>query len=99
MFPGTTSEAQPVFAYGTLVDPRCLDEVLGYKHQGARFAARLAGYSRVSNSSYAYPYIVEASNDTVEGVLVMDLSPAEIQVLDRYEEVDSGMYRRQLVEV
>ena len=31
--------------------------------------------------------------------LLLDLSPYDLQVLDRYEEVESGVYRRELVEV
>jgi gamma-glutamylcyclotransferase (GGCT)/AIG2-like uncharacterized protein YtfP len=100
MYPTTSREAvQHVFAYGSLVDPRCLDQVLGHAHQGERLAARLQGYRRVSSGSYPYPYIVEAGDDVVDGVLVMDLSPSDFQTLDRYEEVESGIYRRELVEV
>ena len=32
-------------------------------------------------------------------VVVMDLSPYDLQVLDRYEEVESGVYRREPVQV
>src|SRR5579871_746041 len=91
--------AQPLFAYGSLVDPRCLEEVLGHTYQGERLAARLTGWSRVRSVSYPYPYIVEAPDGVVDGVLVMDLSPLEIQALDRYEEVDCGVYVRQAVQV
>ena len=100
MYPRTPAEAaHHVFAYGTLVDPRCLDEVLGHTHRGERFAARLRGWSRVTSRSYPYPYIVEAPGEVVDGILVMDLSPVDVEALDRYEEVDSGIYRRQPVEV
>jgi hypothetical protein len=90
---------QHVFAYGTLVDPRRLDEVLGHKHRGERLAARLDGYRRVMSASYPYAFILEAQGRFVDGVLLMDLSPYDLQVLDRYEEVERGMYQRQLVEV
>jgi len=91
--------AKHVFAYGTLVDPRCLEEALGHKHLGERLAARLTGWSRVTSVSYPYPYIVETPSGVVDGVLVMDLSPLEIDALDRYEDVEAGVYRRQPVEV
>jgi gamma-glutamylcyclotransferase (GGCT)/AIG2-like uncharacterized protein YtfP len=94
-----STSAKHVFAYGTLVDPRCLEDVIGHQHLGERLAARLEGYSRVTSESYPYPYIVEAGDAAVDGVLVMDLSALEILALDRYEEVDSGIYRRELVEV
>jgi gamma-glutamylcyclotransferase (GGCT)/AIG2-like uncharacterized protein YtfP len=91
--------ARHLFAYGTLVDPACLDQVLGHTHRGERLAARLCGYKRVSSPSFAYPYILENEGSSVDGVLIMDLSPYDMQVLDRYEEVQSGVYRREPVQV
>jgi hypothetical protein len=61
--------------------------------------ARLANYRRCTTPGYAYPFIVAEPGGSVEGVLLMDLSPYDLQVLDRYEEVESGVYRRELVEV
>jgi gamma-glutamylcyclotransferase (GGCT)/AIG2-like uncharacterized protein YtfP len=91
--------SQHLFAYGTLVNPARLDEVLGHVHAGERLAARLRGYRRVITDAYAYPYIVEDENDWVDGVLLMDLSAKDLQVLDRYEEVESGVYQREPVQV
>lgn len=85
--------------YGSLVEPACLDDVLGHKHLGERLRARLEGYERITTVSYRYPYIVEASGRWVDGILVMDLSPHDLQALDGYEDVDTGVYRRQIVEV
>jgi hypothetical protein len=93
------STSQHVFAYGSLVDPRCLDDVLGHRHAGERLPARLNGYERISAPDYAFPYIVAAEGRSVEGVLVMDLSPYDIEALDRYEEVGQGVYEREAVEV
>jgi gamma-glutamylcyclotransferase (GGCT)/AIG2-like uncharacterized protein YtfP len=96
---GDPSPARHVFAYGTLVEPGCLDAVLGHKHLGERLAARLPGYQRMRVSMYPYPYVVPVPGASVEGVLLMDLSPYDMQALDRYEEVESGVYRRETVEV
>ena len=96
----TTPEApRHLFAYGTLVDPLCLEAVLGHKHLGETLAARLRGYRRISESGYPYPFIVEAARSCVDGLVVMDLSPYDLQALDRYEEVESGVYRRVSVQV
>src|SRR5437588_8737312 len=92
-------ETPRVFAYGSLVDPRCLDEVLGHRYAGERYRARLAGYERVMRSDYPFPYIVAAQSGWVDGVVVMDLSPRDLQKLDCYEEVEAGVYCRELVEV
>src|SRR5919199_5449347 len=88
-----------LFAYGTLTDPSCLDDVLGHRHAGERLRARLEGFERVTTAAYAYPYIVAAEGRSVDGVVVMDLSVQDVEALDRYEEVDQGMYQRQRVEV
>jgi gamma-glutamylcyclotransferase (GGCT)/AIG2-like uncharacterized protein YtfP len=88
-----------LFAYGSLVDPDCLEEVLGHPHAGERLAARLVGYQRIVPMTYAYPFIVPDAESSVDGVLVMDLSPHDMQALDRYEDVETGVYARELVEV
>ena len=93
---GSTSH---LFAYGTLADPRCLDDVLGHRHAGERLRARLDGFERVTTAAYPYPFIVAAGGRSVDGVVVMDLSVQDVETLDRYEEVDQGMYQRQRVEV
>lgn len=87
-----------VFVYGSLVDPQQLDAVLGHRHMGERLAARLAGYTRVT-SAYPYPYLVESAGDRVDGILIMDLAPEDVSVLDAYEEVDEAVYRREHVHV
>jgi gamma-glutamylcyclotransferase (GGCT)/AIG2-like uncharacterized protein YtfP len=94
-----SEQSRHLFVYGTLVDPAQLDAVLGHKHLGERLAARLPGYRRVTTETYAYPFVVEDASAWVDGVLVMDLSPYDMQVLDRYEDVDSGVYRRDPVQV
>ena len=87
-----------LFAYGSLVDPRCLDTVLGHPHTGERLAARLTDFERVS-STYPYPFIVAAPGRHVDGVLIMDLDADDLARLDRYEEVDQAVYVRADVEV
>ena len=88
-----------LFAYGTLVEPSRVDDVLGHKHLGERLAARLDGYQRVALSTWPYPLIVVAQGHSVDGVLLMDLSAYDLEVLDRYEDVDTGLYQRESVEV
>jgi len=88
-----------LFVYGSLVQPTCLEEVLGHRHSGERLAARLGEFQRIVTPDYPYPFIVAAPGASVEGVLVMDLGPYDLEVLDRYEEVESGVYRRERVEV
>jgi len=96
---GATSPRRHLFVYGSLVEPGCLEAVIGHPHAGERLAAQLANYQRIQSPAYAYPYVVPAPGAWVDGVLLMDLSPCDMQALDRYEEVESGTYRREAVEV
>jgi gamma-glutamylcyclotransferase (GGCT)/AIG2-like uncharacterized protein YtfP len=96
---GDSQPTRHVFAYGTLTEPGLLDTVLGHRHLGERLAARLVGYERINLSAYPYPYVVPRVGAWVDGVLLMDLSAYDMQALDRYEEVESGVYRRENVEV
>ena len=96
---GVHSTGQHVFAYGSLVDPGCLDEVLGHRHVGERLAARLDGYARITTAAFPFPYIVVEQGRSVGGGLLMDLSAYDIQALDRYEDVEQGIYARRRVEV
>ena len=93
------SSTSHLFAYGSLADPACLDGVLGHRHLGERLRARLDGFERMRTAAHPYPYIVAAEGRSVDGVVVLDLSVHDVETLDRYEEVDQGMYQRQRVEV
>ena len=88
-----------LFVYGSLVEPHCMQEVLGHWHMGERLRARLAGYARRTSEAFAYPFLLASPGSTVDGVLVMDLTSADMEALDAYEEVDTGVYQRVSVEV
>ena len=50
--PRAGRSAVHLFVYGSLVDPRRLDEVLGFHFLGERLRARLAGHERVMSESF-----------------------------------------------
>jgi gamma-glutamylcyclotransferase (GGCT)/AIG2-like uncharacterized protein YtfP len=95
----TLAPAVHLFAYGTLVEPHTLDHVLGHRHLGERLAARLEGYRRTTADGYAYAFLVAEPGQSVDGVLIMDLTSTDLQALDAYEDVDTLAYRRETVEV
>ena len=88
-----------LFVYGSLTSPRRLDEVLGPVHTGERLRARLYGYERQQRTDEPYPFIVSAPGARTEGMLIVDLSEADVRTIDAYEEVDQRRYRRVPVEV
>ena len=88
-----------MFVYGSLVDPRRLKEVLGHPARGEVLRARVRGYRRVSAPTYEYPFVVPDADASVDGLLLMHLTPPELESLDAYEDVAEGVYRRVPVEV
>jgi len=68
--------------------------VIGHHHQGERIRARVVGFQRLVVPWYEFPFVVHRSDAVTEGVLIMDLSPEDLAMLDAYEEVDQGVYRR-----
>ena len=57
------------------------------------------GLSTRPTDAYPYPFIVAAADESVDGILVMDLTRRDLEVLDEYEEVATGTYARIEVEV
>jgi gamma-glutamylcyclotransferase (GGCT)/AIG2-like uncharacterized protein YtfP len=88
-----------LFVYGSLMDVRVLEEVIGHAHRGERLRARLHGYERVTVSGWDYPALVPHAGTYTDGVLVTDLSAADLEALDRYEEVTGSVYLRAPVEI
>lgn len=88
-----------LFVYGSLTNPRRLDQVIGRAHRGERLRARLAGFESRSSADYDYPFLVPATGSRTDGILVMDLTESDIRAIDAYEEVHLDRYRRAPVEV
>jgi gamma-glutamylcyclotransferase (GGCT)/AIG2-like uncharacterized protein YtfP len=95
-FSGTGSH---LFVYGSLVDPRRLRDVLGHAPSGEVVRARVRGYRRVTVPTYEYPLLLADPQASADGLLVMDLTPTELECLDAYEDVAEGVYCRVPVEV
>jgi gamma-glutamylcyclotransferase (GGCT)/AIG2-like uncharacterized protein YtfP len=99
LFPASADQRiSDLFVYGTLVDPRGLDEVLGYRFGGERLRAQLRGFFRVRIDDFDYPFLVAREGSVVDGILIVGLGARDLAVLDRYEDVDSGLYSRTPVE-
>ncbi len=88
-----------LFVYGSLTRPGALDDAIGRRHPGERLRARLPGFEWLQPASREYPCVVARPGAATEGILVMDLSDDDLHRVDEYEEVETGEYRRELVEV
>jgi gamma-glutamylcyclotransferase (GGCT)/AIG2-like uncharacterized protein YtfP len=87
-----------LFVYGSLADPRRLDDVLGYRFGGERLRAQLHGFFRARVDAYEYPFLMPREGGVVDGILIYGLDLRDMAVLDRYEDVDSGFYSRTRVQ-
>ena len=91
---------RPLFVYGTLRDPVVRTRVLGERTDLTTCAALLHGYARQMVPGFDYPFLVPAdAAASVDGELILGLADADYTILDRYEDVDDGLYVRDGVTV
>ncbi len=90
-----TLSGRDLFVYGTLMDAKIQAELLGRRLRCSR--AMLFGFRRTALPC-CYPYVQRDRTARVEGLLLRNLSSAELAVLDAYEE-EGILYSRQRVTV
>lgn len=81
------------FFYGTLMDPDVLAAAIGRRMLPGRMKpATLAGFRRVGLKGTPYPVIVPgAAADTVAGIVVAELTAADVRNLQRFEGAAYGI--------
>jgi gamma-glutamylcyclotransferase (GGCT)/AIG2-like uncharacterized protein YtfP len=72
-----------LFAYGTLMWPEILADVIGRSIEGV--PAKLPDARRLRVKNQVYPSLVLAQSGAVDGILYFDLTEPEIAALDRFE--------------
>jgi hypothetical protein len=89
--------AELLFVYGTLRDPDLLAGVIGrLPPPRQRLAAAAPGFRAVRYAPSVYPALLRAPGALAPGVLLINLSSFERDLLDAYE---GGEYRRSLIPV
>lgn len=79
-----------LFAYGTLMDARVFERVVGAKYESCQ--AVLTGYERFAFANECYPGIVPSNHENaIRGVLYLNIQQHHWLLLDNYE---SSMYKR-----
>ncbi len=86
-----------MFVYGELCKPPVLLEILG--RVPAAEPALLDGFRRELNPATGYFRAVRHPNALIAGLLLEGIEAAELDTLDRFENVDGGEYERIEVEV
>ncbi len=111
-FVGGNGQLQKCFVYGTLMAPEVLEELIGRVPSMQTPAFLSNKYRRHPVKDFVFPGVIPSinnnktdmttvqefhmSNDTVRGVLLVDLSPSDLKVFDWFEDDD---YTRTLVPV
>ncbi|XP_068668550.1 uncharacterized protein [Aristolochia californica] len=90
----SAASLRTVFVYGSLMANEVVQVLLKRVPQSS--FAILDGYHRFSIKGRVYPAIVPIENKQVPGKLLLELSDAELEVLDKFEDVE---YERHTVEV
>jgi len=90
----------PLFVYGSLRDPLVRARLFGPRADLTTCPAVLPGHVRLMVPSFDYPFLVPAEADIrVDGELLLGLTAEDYGVLDRYEDLDDGLYVRETVAV
>ena len=91
---GTDETVSEIFVYGTLIFPQVMEAVTGRPHEGQ--TAKLHNFAAYKVVGDVYPGIWHLEGVTTDGILYQDISPEDLEVLDRYEGEE---YNRELLEV
>ena len=86
-----------LFVYGTLRDPDLLVAVLGRPLRADETHAAVApGYRATYYPGRVYPALVRSPGGSAEGLVLVGLTPFELELLDRFE---GGEYHRSVIPV
>ena len=87
-----------LFVYGTLLDQELAENLV--RKRLTYLQAKLYGFEKINPSErFPYNYIVPNDCSVVEGMLIQGLDEESLKILDRYEGVDSGLYKRIKVKI
>eukprot|EP00980_Cylindrotheca_fusiformis_P002364 scaffold543_cov119-Cylindrotheca_fusiformis.AAC.31 len=87
---------KPVFVYGTLCSPAVVETLLGRPFPTKFARARLDDHSRHPVKGQVFPATIHNPQNHVEGYLLQNLTPKDLELLDWFE---SDEYDRQVVQV
>lgn len=87
---------RPVFVYGTLSSPQVVQTLLGRAPSGEFRAAHLEDHSRHPVKGFVFPAMIPNAHKRVDGFLIEDLSPKELELFDWFE---GDEYQRKIVQI
>lgn len=85
-----------VFAYGTLMNPERLSLVIGRRVSDTRVSLDFETVKGYRLERFTYSYVTPDPGHCVLGLVIGPFSDRELQRIDAYESVDTGLYTRKL---
>ncbi len=87
-----TANVCNVFVYGTLMDKARLQTLL--KRVPDMHPAKITGYRQFYDDAIGFQNAERDEKSTIRGMVLMDITGAELIALDNYEGMGEGSYRR-----
>jgi gamma-glutamylcyclotransferase (GGCT)/AIG2-like uncharacterized protein YtfP len=87
-----SKEVTNVFVYGTLMDKARLNTLL--KRTPEMHPAKVAGYRQFYDDSLGYQNAEKDDRSNIRGMLLEGITGQELRMLDHYEGMGEGSYRR-----
>ncbi len=84
-----------VFVYGTLMDKARLNNLI--KRTPDMHPAKVTGYRQFYDDSLGYQNAEKDDRANIRGMVLEGISSQELRVLDHYEGMGEGSYRRVMV--
>lgn len=88
----SADEISNVFAYGALMDKARLNTLL--KRVPEMHPARVAGYRQFYDDALGYQNAEKDDSASMRGMVLEGITGQELRVLDHYEGMGEGSYRR-----
>lgn len=81
-----------VFVYGTLRDPDTLSRLL--RRVPPMKTARVDNYKKIFDQDIGYPTAVSEKGSFIDGSILQGIGARDLSLLDDYEHIRSGVYKR-----
>lgn len=81
-----------VFVYGTLMDKARLNTLL--KRTPEMHNAKVTGYRQFYDETLGYQNAEQDERSNIRGMVLIDITGQELRLLDHYEGMGEGSYRR-----
>ena len=86
-----------IFVYGTLRDPDVLSRLL--RRVPPMKPAKVEGYRKYFDQDAGFPMAIKEKGSVIDGALMTGIGSRDLSMLDDYEGIRKGLYKRITVQV